>query len=242
MRNKMSIKMIRGFILTLILATAVFAMPHALMAEPDEEATLDTTESMQAFAAQSNTYIIQFHPQPGEFPYPETTPDNTGRGGVRVATRNTYFDDFPPDPYLPGQTFTGWLLSTTGEMLDGSPIMVDDHFVFVAQWVPYDGESTNTDDGGNNDAATASPSPSPSPAPGTTSPSPTPYAPRPGNPQTSPIAVSFLIFGAVMALGFSAFAIIKLMARQALATGQYNKKNTRYEREARLTSFLEKDE
>ena len=60
------------------------------------------------------------------------------------------------------------------------------------------------------------------------------------NPQTSPIQVTFTIFGAVLLVGIAAFGIMKLTGKQLAAQGQYRADMTRYNREKRLTDMFEK--
>ena len=60
------------------------------------------------------------------------------------------------------------------------------------------------------------------------------------NPQTSPIQVTFTIFGAVMLVGIAAFGIMKITGKQLSALGQYRTNMTRYNREKRITDMFEK--
>jgi len=69
------------------------------------------------------------------------------------------------------------------------------------------------------------------------------WTPRHGtivNPQTSPIQVTFTIFGAVLLVGIAAFGIMKLTGKQLAALGQYRTSMTRYNREKRITDMFEK--
>ncbi|MCL2405788.1 MAG: InlB B-repeat-containing protein, partial [Defluviitaleaceae bacterium] len=62
------------------------------------------------------------------------------------------------------------------------------------------------------------------------------------NPQTSPIQVTFTIFGAVLLVGIAAFGIMKLTGKQLAAMGQYRTSMTRFNREKRITDMFEKRE
>jgi len=64
------------------------------------------------------------------------------------------------------------------------------------------------------------------------------YVPGRPNPQTSPIAVSFTIFGAVILVGITAFGITKLTRKQKAAAGQYRSDMTRYNREERILDMF----
>jgi len=63
----------------------------------------------------------------------------------------------------------------------------------------------------------------------------------PINPQTNPIMISMMIFGAVMALGLASFGIVSIAKRQTAAAEVYRTKSTRYNREKRLTDWLNDD-
>jgi len=66
----------------------------------------------------------------------------------------------------------------------------------------------------------------------------TPGVPGRPNPQTSPIAVTFTIFGAVMLTGIAAFGIMKITRKQMAAAGQYKADVARYNREERLLDMF----
>jgi len=65
-----------------------------------------------------------------------------------------------------------------------------------------------------------------------------PSVPGRDNPQTSPMAVTFTIFGAVMLVGIAAFGIMKITGKQMAAQGQYRSDLTRYNREERIVDML----
>ena len=58
------------------------------------------------------------------------------------------------------------------------------------------------------------------------------------NPPTSPIQVTFAIFGAVMLVGVAGFGIMKLAGKQLADIGQYRSSVTRYNREKRITDLF----
>jgi len=188
--------------------------------------------------------FVVFDPNYGEFPAEETA------DGVRLPLRGETLTDFPPNPIRAGYTFDGWRLPG-GETLTQNYLVVNGDIALTAMWVPYGTPPQNTPLPTQSPAPGASPSPtpavspspSPSPSPGAASPTPNKaqdgYRPNPG---TNPLAISFLIFLAVIGLGIAAFSIIKLAVRHAEAKDQYKADATRYEREARLTDFLEEDD
>jgi len=51
-----------------------------------------------------------------------------------------------------------------------------------------------------------------------------------------------MIFGSVMALGLAAFGIVSIAKKQAVASEAYRSQATRYDREKRLSDFLDKDD
>jgi len=60
------------------------------------------------------------------------------------------------------------------------------------------------------------------------------------NPQTSPLQLTFTIFGAVLLVGVAAFGIMKLTGKQLATLGQYRTNMTRFNREKRITEMFEK--
>jgi len=60
------------------------------------------------------------------------------------------------------------------------------------------------------------------------------------NPQTNAVQISFIIFGAVTAVGMSAYAILRIANRQAVAANAYKKAMARKMREDRLMELLGK--
>ena len=205
--------MIRGALFVLLLAAATITRPIAVMAE----------------AYQSDSLMVLFEPNYGEFPESEV------QEGVRVVTRGSTLSNLPPNPTRYGYVFDGWEFTNgprAGQRLEENSFTVDYGFILTALWVRY-GDATHT--------PTPTATPSPSPASPTPTPSPTKGEAGRPNPTTSPLAISIMIFVAVLTLGLTAFSIIKLTARHAFATGKYRADAARYAREMRLADLL-KDE
>ena len=211
-----------AFMLVLI---TVLAMPFTVIANESEA------------EAQQHRYmfehlIVMFDPNGGEFP-PEEVQE-----GVRWVTPGTTITDFPPNPTREGFTFDGWRLPNS-EILQENSLLVNADINLVAMWRSYADPPANTP----SPSPTPLASPSPTPQGGATAtPTATPNkdAARP-NPGTNPIAISFLIFFAVIGIGVAAFHMIKITARHAKATEQYRLDATRYERESRLAEFIDDD-
>jgi len=184
----------------------------------------------------NDQFMIIFDPTPGEFTEAEV---QSGMRTVDVGSILPY-DEFPYPPVRYGYSFDGWTLDD--ERIEGD-LEVTGFYILQAIWVANSGE-TGSETGNTaatptpTPAATTSPTPTPSPGP-TSSPTPTP-APSAGspNPTTSPITVSLMIFGAVTALGITAYSIISLSMKQSVAVGKYQKNAMRYKRESRLESML----
>jgi len=188
--------------------------------------------------------IVSFDPTPGTFPATEVA------DGLRFPNRGETLTDFPPNPTRDdGYVFSGWRLPN-GNVLTATYIIANDLLGLTAIWEAEseapDATPSPSPSPSPSPAPGESPSPSPSPSPATPSPTPNPddkaqdgYRPNPG---TNPIAISFLIFGAVIGLGIAAYYIVKLTAQHATAKGQYRTDATRYKRESRLTEFLEEDD
>jgi len=69
-------------------------------------------------------------------------------------------------------------------------------------------------------------------------PSPTPGAGNRGNPQTSPIAISFAIYGATLVVGLTVYGLMGMAKKQRALASQYDKDVTRHERETRIIDRL----
>jgi len=178
--------------------------------------------------------LVLFYPHQGAFPEPD--PAN----GLRLPLIGETLTDFPQNPVREGYVFDGWQIydgPRAGERVQGSLHVDSVSITLRPVWVSYGDAPAATP----APEATPSPEATPTPTPAAATPSPTPAsssdAGRP-NPTTSPLAISILIFIAVLTLGVAAFAIIKLMANQALATGRYRVDAARYAREARLAELL----
>jgi len=237
---RIQIKHISKKILMILIALTAFgAMSLSAMAYNDYD-SYDTYEShdyqeTERAANMLERLIVSFNPGEGSFPASEV------QDGVRWPLPGEVLSDIPPDPVREGYIFDGWQCRDELWLLETESITVNRVMEFTALWRVDDGSADSSPPPDASPAPTASPAPSPpagaSPSP---SPSPTPQsATSPNNPATNPIAISFLIFGAVLALGITAFGIIKVTARHKAAAGQYDVDATRYKRESRLVHWLE---
>jgi len=182
--------------------------------------------------AQFNRFIVVFDPNDGAFPDTET------RDGVRfVLIEDPTLTDFPPHPVRDGYVFNGWQLPG-GTRLETDYLEVSEDMGLIAIWIRY-GEQPTITPGPTPAGPTPTPAPTTTPA---STPTPTPQDAQRPNPGTNPIAISFMIFGAVLALGIATFGIVKLATRHALASGQYRIDAARYERESRLEKMLDDTE
>jgi len=212
----------------------VFTLAIALIAS----ALIFQTEVMADMNIEQNQHVLLFHASPGLFP-------SGGGLEIRTPAAGTLFNDFPPDPVLEGHDFIGWV-DEDGAGVDG-PFVVNSEIEFTAMFSPSSGS-----DGGTSTTPSPSPDPgataTPSPTPGATAtPSPTPTGGSGSgtdnrhNPQNSAITISFVIFIAVFAAGFTANWIIKLAKRQYADEWKYQKDITRHDREKRLLDLFKKD-
>jgi len=135
--------------------------------------------------------------------------------GIRVGQAGTVINNIPIAPTLQGFVFGGWRLPN-GNILVG-PLTITGNMTLTAIWTPV----------------AFQPGPTPTPAP---------PGQRP-NPQTGPIQVSFMIFGAVIMVGVAAFGVSKLARKQLVAAGEYRSEKARYNREKRIVEMVtdEKD-
>jgi len=159
-------------------------------------------------------YVVLFHPHPGVHALPHEL-------GLRYGVAGTIVSNFPQTPVRQGYVFSGWRLPN-GNVLVGN-LIITGNKTLTAIWTPVG----------------ATPTPAATP---TATPTPTPGHPgnRP-NPQTNPIQVSFMIFGAVMLLGFAVVGFWTLTSRQTEAVGRYNKEAKRFDREQRIVDMLKGD-
>ena len=169
------------------------------------------TQPLSAQSTNTTTYAVAFNPGYGSFASGET--------GIRIGAYGTYINNIPV-PTRSGYTFGGWLMPN-GEVLSGNMHIRGD-ITLLAIWNvdPYATPSPNP-----------SSSPSPTPDPGNTSARP--------NPQTSPIQISFMIFGTVSMAGVSALGIMKAGRKHAAATVKYRQEAARYRREKRIMDLLD---
>lgn len=198
-----------------------------------------TIEELIEMMRTDNNFMVLFEPSPGHFTM-ET------HQGIRfvLAGQPLSREEFPYPPIREGYIFDGW--SNNGVRVEGDYLEVPNFLTLSAIWV--------RDDEGATQTPSTTPAPSPTPAPPATtpvpgatptptpSPSPTPttgsQGPQGQNPITSPITISFMIFGAVVALGITALTIVNLSMRHTVAVGKYRKNAMRYKRESRITSIL----
>jgi len=184
-----------------------------------------TVESSVALTAvwtnpeQTGQYVVVFNPAPGAFA-------NTGETGMRVGDYGSTVTNMPQAPTRAGYTFDGWTITGGGNLAGQLTITGD--MTLTARWTVD---------------PSASPSPSPSPTPNP-SPSPTPppsgqSGTAPNNPQTSPLQISFMIFGFVLIAGISAYSITKITRRQFTQLDQYQSDLARFNREQRIVDMVD---
>jgi len=158
----------------------------------------------------TTNHTITFNPNPGVFPAGET--------GIRTGISGTLITNMPQSPSRAGYSFNGWRLpnntTQTGQFV------INNAMTLTAIWTPV---------------ALNSPTPSPTNTPSAGTNTDT----RP-NPQTSPVNISFVIFGAVIMVGLASFGIIALAKKQAIATNEYQKKSIRHDREKHIIDIVNK--
>jgi len=169
-----------------------------------------------AQSSQAGQYMAVFNPAPGTFA-------NANETGLRPGNYGDVITDMPQAPTRAGYIFGGWRLPG-GSTLSGQ-LTISGDVVLTAVWAV-------------NPAASPSPSPSPSPTP-TTTPRPGGAATSPNNPQTSPLQVSFMIFGFVLIAGISAYSITKITRKQLADQGQYHAELARFNREQRIVEIVD---
>jgi len=125
--------------------------------------------------------------------------------GLRFERGSATIRNLPAPPTRNGAVFVGWQLPN-GNMLKDFPVLRGDTML-TAVW-DTSGEAI-------------------------ISVNPTPVEVRP-NPQTSPIAISLGIFGAVIGLGIGLCGALKMKKRQTSAAGKYQIDIARYVREVRM--------
>ena len=135
----------------------------------------------------------------------------SGETGIRTVHYGTRVYA-PRTPTRPGHSFAGWRYNNHSVNF---PITVRYDMTLTAAWT----------------ATTPSPTHRPTPTPG--------QGHGHVNPQTSPIQISFAIFGAVMLAGIALFGIVSLAAKQQAAAGVYQAEVTRLNREKHITSLAD---
>jgi len=136
--------------------------------------------------------------------------------GQRTGAAGSVLSNIPLTPIRPGFVFAGWRLPA-GTILVGD-LVITGNKTLTAVWLPM---------------VSPTPAASPTPTPG-----------HPGNrpnPQTSPLQVSFMIFGAVMLMGVAVTGIWTLASKQTEAAGQFSKDTARYDREKRIVDMIKGD-
>ena len=126
--------------------------------------------------------------------------------GVRLGRNSVTVREMPKDPIRNGAIFEGWMLPN-GNILDDPHVIRGDITLTAIWYIPEDGV----------------PHPSPS----------SPVESR-QNPQTSPLAVSFLVFGAVAVFALAIVYILHMTRKQSAAEGKYRSAIARSVRESRL--------
>ena len=173
----------------------------------------DTQTTAQTAATATNTapqlYAAIFNPYPGAFLGNET--------GLRSGAYGTVISDIPV-PTLSGYIFVDWRLPNS-QPLDENNITLTGDINLSAIWVA------------SSIPASPNPSSTPTPAPGNTATLP--------NPQTSPIQISFMIFGTIIIAGIAILSITKLSRKQLAAADEYRAKVARYNREKRIMDLLD---
>jgi len=167
---------------------------------------------------ESEQFMVGFRPEPGAFP-------DTNETGIRFGIAGALITNMPQNPTRAGYVFGGWRLPN-GNTLSGQMTVVGD-MMLNAIWTR---------------CPTASPTPAPSTSPGPSNspaPSTSPQSGQRPNPQTSPLRISFMIFGIVIMGGVAFFGIAKLTKKQLVAEEQYNTDLTRFNREQRIIDLIE---
>lgn len=177
----------------------------------------------QESATGPETFVVVFGPEGGTLPTNET--------GLRTGPPG-FVIDAAPSPTRAGYSFIGWYFNNYRVTF---PLTVSSDMALMARWQAGNISPTPSP------APVTSPTPTPSPSPAA-SPSPSP-SPAPGgnvpNPTTSPINISFAIFGAVLAVGLASYSIIRTAGKQKAAEVLYNSEMTRFKREKRITDMLD---
>jgi len=147
----------------------------------------------------------------------------SGETGIRTVTHGAQLST-PPNPTRSGHIFTGWWHNN---MAVTFPLTVNGDLSLTAAWTVA--------------AAGATPTPQQTPAP---TPHPTPAQTTGGsthaNPQTSPIALSFTVYWAVLLAGIAFFGLFCMVRKHLIQVNQYDKDIARHNREKRVTDILDK--
>ncbi|MCL2405652.1 MAG: InlB B-repeat-containing protein [Defluviitaleaceae bacterium] len=188
---------------------SILTAPHIVKSDMSLEAVWSDTpqqRSPRPIAIPQSHYVAVFNPFPGVF--------NGYEIGIRFG-RNAAVVDELPIPMRQGYIFNGWRVPGGAGVPSGTILNSEDtltlrsDIVLMAVW--------EEDAYAESNGAEASP----------------PVEPRP-NPATNPIAISLMIFGAVITLGVALAGICTLKVKQATAEGKYHAYITRYVREMKI--------
>ncbi|MCL2405849.1 MAG: InlB B-repeat-containing protein [Defluviitaleaceae bacterium] len=158
-----------------------------------------------------NTHTVIFSPGPyGSFPAGET--------GIRIINHGAQIATAAaPTPTRAGHVFAGWRHNDAAVAF---PLTINSELTLTAAWT-----------------ATATATPAPTQAPSTGGGGGGTGASV--NPQTSPLRVSFMIFGAVMLTGLAALGLVSISKKHVAQVSQYDKALARHNREKRITDMID---
>ena len=131
---------------------------------------------------------------------------SNGETGIRFGRSATTIRDLPESPTRNGHTFAGWQLPD-GEVLEGNlqNFQIRGDTLLLALW-----EESELPAGATTNTESRS------------------------NPQTSPIAVSLMLFSAVLCTGITILVLAKLNKRRIAAAVEYRASKARFVREVRM--------
>jgi len=185
-----------------------------------------TVNQSMTLQATWTAVVVTPSPSPSPSPTPTPVPGHTvvflpgaygnfpsGETGIRIIPGGTQIIIAQtPVPTRAGHTFAGWRLNNANVTF---PLTVNGDLSLTAAWtVLHDGPAGGTGGGGSGGGTLV-------------------------NPQTSPIRISFMIFGAVMLTGIAAFGLINATKKHMAKASQYEKDLTRHNREKRITDMMD---
>jgi len=222
----------------------------------------DIVLSARWTANTADQFVVVFNPAPGSFP-------NANESGLRPGYAGTVIANMPQDPTRSGYTFGGWRLPNGNVHAGQMTISADMVLTAIWNPSGTPGPSSSSGPGPSSSSSpgpssssspgpssssspgpssSSSPGPSSSSSPGPSSSSAPSSSPAPSsssqpgsrpNPNTSPLQVSFMIFGGVIMAGIAAVGITKLAKKQLAAQDQYRSDVTRFNREERIANMLD---